>query len=37
MARLAKGEETLTSLALMMMCNEKIWRLLRLFFVFISA
>jgi hypothetical protein len=37
MARLAKGAETSISMAFLVMCAEKIRRLLRLFFVFISA
>ena len=37
MARLAKGTETSISMAFLVMCAEKIRRLLRLFFVFISA
>ena len=37
MARLAKGAETLISMTLLVMCAEKIRRLLRLFFIFISA
>jgi len=37
MARLAKGAETSISMAFLVMCAEKILRLLRLFFVFISA
>jgi len=37
MARLANGAETSISMAFLMMCAEKIRRLLRLFFIFISA
>ena len=37
MARLVKGAETSISMAFLVMCAEKIRRLLRLFFVFISA
>ena len=37
MARLAKGAETSISMVFLMMCTEKIRRLLRLFYVFISA
>jgi hypothetical protein len=37
MARLAKGAETSISMAFLVMCAEKIRRLLRLFFVFLSA
>ena len=37
MARLVKGAETYLSMALLMMCAEKIRKLLRLFFVFIAA
>jgi transposase, IS5 family len=37
MARLAKGAETSISMAFLVMCAEKIRRLLLLFFVFISA
>jgi transposase, IS5 family len=37
MARLAKGAETSISMAFLVMCAEKILRLLRLFFVFIFA
>ena len=33
MARLAKGAETTTSMAFLVMCADKIPRLLRLFFV----
>jgi hypothetical protein len=33
MARLAKGAETTISLAILVMCAEKIRRILRLFFV----
>jgi hypothetical protein len=37
MARLSKGAETLISMAFLVMCAEKILRLLRLFFVTICA
>jgi transposase, IS5 family len=37
MARLAKGAETSISMAFLVMCAEKIWRLLRLFSVTIFA
>jgi hypothetical protein len=37
MARLPKGAETTTSMAFLVMCAEKIRRLLRLFFVLIHA
>jgi hypothetical protein len=37
MARLAKGAKTSISMSFLVMCAEKIRRLLRLFFVFISA
>jgi hypothetical protein len=37
MARLAKGAKTLISMALLMICTEKIRRLLRLFFFIIFA
>jgi len=37
MARLSKGAETLISMAFVVMCAEKILRLLRLFFVAICA
>ena len=37
MARLAKGAETSISIAFVVMCAEKIRRLLRLFFVTIFA
>lgn len=37
MARLAKGAETLISMAFLVMCAEKIRRLLRLLFVLILA
>ena len=37
MARLAKGAETTISMAFLVMCAEKIRRLLRLFFVNILA
>jgi transposase, IS5 family len=37
MARLPKGAETSISMAFLVMCAEKIRRLLRLFFVFNSA
>jgi hypothetical protein len=37
MTRLAKGAETSLSMAFLVMCAEKIRRLLRLFFVFFSA
>ena len=37
MARLAKGAETSISMAFLVMCAEKIRRLLRLFFVTILA
>ena len=37
MARLVKGAETSISMAFLVMCAEKIRRLLRLFFVIISA
>jgi len=37
MPRLAKGAETLISMAFLVMCAEKIWRLLRIIFVTIFA
>jgi hypothetical protein len=37
MARLSKGAETLISMAFLVMCAEKILRLLRLFFVTLCA
>jgi hypothetical protein len=37
MTRLPKGAETSISMAFVVMCAEKIWRLLRLFFVIINA
>jgi transposase, IS5 family len=37
MARLPKGAESTISMAFVVMCAEKIWRLLRLFFVRILA
>ena len=37
MARLSKGAEALISMAFLVMCAEKILRLLRLFFVTILA
>ena len=37
MARLSKGAETLISMAFVVMCAEKILRLLRLFFVTVCA
>jgi hypothetical protein len=37
MARLVKGAETSISIAFLVMCAEKIRRLLRLFFVIIFA
>jgi len=37
MARLPKGAESTISMAFVVMCAEKIWRLLRLFFVAILA
>ena len=37
MARLPKGSENTISMAFVVMCAEKIWRLLRLFFVAILA
>ena len=37
MARLTNGAETSISMAFLVMCAEKILRLLRLFFVLISA
>lgn len=37
MARLPKGAETLISMSFLVMCTEKIWRLFRLFFIFIFA
>jgi hypothetical protein len=37
MARLPRGAETSISMAFVVMCAEKIWRLLRLFSVFIFA
>ena len=37
MARLPKGAESTISMAFVVMCAEKIWRLLRLFFIAISV
>lgn len=37
MARLSKGAETLISIAFVVMCAEKILKLLRLFFVTVCA
>jgi hypothetical protein len=37
MARLSKGAETLISMAFLVMCAEKILRLLRLFFITVCA
>jgi len=37
MVRLPKGAESTISMAFVVMCAEKIWRLLRLFFVTILA